>query len=522
MEKSIAQVIEDSEKQTQRNDDLFGRLESMEQRLKDLDKVGSGDAAVAQVDISKRVAEALAHTEKNEEELDKLQKMMQESVKALDMKLESLSSVEQNGSKESNLEKNESQLFERMSRSEEEVKKVAETLASLQKGAEASQTTLKELGQRVMKAEAMVEASEAATMAVREELMCAPVRSSSAQDHQEVASGHETVLPEATLTKLEEQVAGFSKQVADELQELVKHQATLATMKEASANTESLTAIEDQVQDLAAKVAEELSELRGHQKELGKAKDSIGSMAKVEEDVHEMYKQVAEELKELRAHQKDLGKARDLLTQGEHRRPLEALSEGSPQLEAKVEELSREVVAELKSLASHQNELNGTKATMQDLAERMDDNTRALAACQKATSELKEEMESLKAKALLSDNRKPSLEPLNFGKKEVKSESKKSPKTSPTSAAESSKSAPEMESTNSSREEARPCGVQSPVRSGLGPLGRMGLSTQAAQNTSKEEEEAQNTSIAEEISDGSMSYGHEAFDEADEDSMSAS
>jgi DNA repair exonuclease SbcCD ATPase subunit len=301
----------------QREFALCGNKENVETPRKELAK---DDAQIG--DLLKRI-------EQTEEEAARLQSSLQESLVRLDDKIRQ--GVGEGASKDLTAKLDEC-VFN-LSRSEGRVLNVADQLEKfrveveqkgetnekaqlrLQEDVQRSQTSLKDLAKQVEKAIAMVEASEAANMAVREELMC----------------------------------GGSSR---------------------SQIGVEDDGRLEGEVQALAKQVAAELGDLQNHQKELAKAKDSFGGIAEVEGEVMKLSRQVADELKELRTHQEELGKARASTDFGER---TEAGNQALPQLEARVEELAREVVSELKALSGHQDELRGTKATLCALSSKVDD-----------------------------------------------------------------------------------------------------------------------------------------------------
>merc|ERR1712228_330731 len=60
-------------------------------------------------------------------------------------------------------------------------------------------------------------------------------------------------------------------------------------------------------------------------------------------------------------------------------------------MEDEVEDLAKQVSAELQALAEYQDDLSSTKTTLTDLSEQMKDVLNLIAGCQKTSSELKKQ-----------------------------------------------------------------------------------------------------------------------------------
>jgi len=166
--------------------------------------------------------------------------------------------------------------------------------------------------------------------------------------------------------------------------------------------------------------------------------------------------------------------------------------QGVSELDAKVVKLSTEVVSELQALASHQDELRFTKANLQNLSEQMDTNMNMIAGCQKAVIDVKENVEQLRSQ-------NPGV-------------------ASPGVPSRSNEDSAHLKRCVKEWSRAVPHGKSSMKAVGGNTTGS--LASAAVTPTPLQPQPARN--IEEEAQEVSDSYDNEAFDEADEDSMSAS
>jgi len=209
-------------------------------------------------------------------------------------------------------------------------------------------------------------------------------------------------------------------------------------------------------------------------------------MSQVFSDDDRMSSLVADELQELRIHQEELRQAKAAMARSNEAGIAAASQQSagaSPQqahidsdLEAKVAKLSSEVLSELKALTDHQEELRSTKTTVRQLSERAESHELMITSCRKAVSDVKGDLEKLQC-----------------------------------SKAEGSKS-PGATLHGDSSEATRKEQVK------LTPLITGSSSTPAAKTLAKPAP----VPVEDAPSEVSESYDNEAFDEADEDSMSAS
>jgi len=193
--------------------------------------------------------------------------------------------------------------------------------------------------------------------------------------------------PGGAPSDLEVRVRELQRQVDDELKCLARHQQELARGGNGSA--------------VAAGVS------RGQDSTLSTAISSGPTMAagEVEQAVQELSKLVAGELRELREHQQDLSRVKALADHGAA--PHHSLANGQglhmgedgnvekrppKQLEAQATELAKQVSAELQALTGQQAELRKTKATLGDLAGKVQDLSEGLAKCDSACSGLQQQL----------------------------------------------------------------------------------------------------------------------------------
>lgn len=132
--------------------------------------------------------------------------------------------------------------------------------------------------------------------------------------------------------------------------------------------------LERVVLELQTQVAGELEALRAHHAELAKARsiNDHGRSEQVEKAVADFARQIEDELSDLREHQRMLQDAKMKALSGEAA-DAPAELQVSRQLEAQIAELSKQVSDELVALAVHQRELGKAKATVADIAGQMKD-----------------------------------------------------------------------------------------------------------------------------------------------------
>ncbi|CAJ1456916.1 unnamed protein product [Effrenium voratum] len=229
---------------------------------------------------------------------------------------------------------------------------------------------LEELRGTVEDALHRLEASEAASKAVREELM--------------------EESPDCGLARTcQSDLQGVHSDVAD-LQSSLRHLASRFEDSKRSPMGDGRR-LELRVHELQKQVAEELEQLTQQQKLIrdAQAAPDAGRGLKMdtqelERSVERLAAQVSQELQELRAHQGELGKVRTQLSQGK-----------GPEVESKILDLQQKVVAELDALAKQQAELGKAKATMADLSDRVRQAVTAADECKKATNGLEERLKKL-------------------------------------------------------------------------------------------------------------------------------
>jgi len=214
---------------------------------------------------------------------------------------------------------------------------------------------LKELAAQVREAVERVEASEAATSAVREELMTGGGSGGGAL----ATTGGVAVWDEG----LEERVRELQEQVASELDAIKGHQLELAKVCEAKGGAGPGEKVEKAVEDLARQVEVELSDLRKHQALL--------------EDV--------------RSKVQGGGQSRGLASNA----PTSRAGGGGEiqvpqQLEAQISDLFQQVSDELVALTAQQKDLGAAKSTLADIAGQMKDVRGIVAQCQSATGSLRQ------------------------------------------------------------------------------------------------------------------------------------
>eukprot|EP00439_Symbiodinium_sp_Y106_P012448 s2363_g1.t2 len=228
-----------------------------------------------------------------------------------------------------------------------------------------------------------VEATEAASKAVREEIM------------NEEAHGEAHQLARTCQNDLR----GVHSDVADlqaSLRSLVRrvedlHHAGTAgdTRKQVSNGARQL---ELRVEELQKQVMEELEQLAEQQQLLTKVKP--GQLVKpevqdLEQNVERLAAQVAEELQELQMHQGELGKVRVRLQSTDQGKGK------APEVERKISELQHKVLEELEALGKQQEELGKAKVTMADLSDRVQQVVSTVTECKKVTLGMEERLKRL-------------------------------------------------------------------------------------------------------------------------------
>lgn len=228
-----------------------------------------------------------------------------------------------------------------------------------------------------------VEATEAASKAVREEIM------------NEEAHGEAYQLARTCQNDLR----GVHSDVADlqaSLRSLVRrvedlHHAGTAgnPRKQVSDGARQL---ELRVEELQKQVMEELEQLAEQQQLLTKVKP--GQLVKpevqdLEQNVERLAVQVAEELQELQMHQGELGKVRVRLQSTDPGKGK------APEVERKISELQNKVLEELDALGKQQEELGKAKVTMADLSDRVQQAVATVTECKKVTLGMEERLKRL-------------------------------------------------------------------------------------------------------------------------------
>jgi len=234
-----------------------------------------------------------------------------------------------------------------------------EAIIALRAELRGEQESLKELATQVREAVDRVEASEAATMAVREELM---------------TSGGGG--------------GGGGTATAAEVVPVAASSSALA-----GAETEE---VEARVRELREEISTEVEALKAHQIDLARAREEIRpsdrASEKVERAVEDFARQVEAELNDLRQHQSALAEFKAKVERPSTAE--ESSSSTTPpaplQVEAKISDLFEQVTAELSALTAQQHELGQAKTTLQDIAGQMKDVRSIVALCQNATGDLRQ------------------------------------------------------------------------------------------------------------------------------------
>ncbi|CAE7363806.1 unnamed protein product [Symbiodinium natans] len=252
--------------------------------------------------------------------------------------------------------------------------KLAETLRKSKE----SEDSIREVRSIVDDTIQRVEATEAASKAVREELM------------NEDAHGEAYALARTCQNDLR----GVHSDVADlqaSLRSVVRRveQDAIATAPRKQVS-DGARRLELRVEELQKQVVEELEQLAEQQQLLAKVKPSTGGKPDVqdlEQSVERLAAQVAQELQDLKMHQGELGKARVRLQSD--------AGKAAPEVETKVLELQNKVLQELEALGKQQEELGKAKATMADLSDRVQEVVATVTECKKVTVGLEERLKRL-------------------------------------------------------------------------------------------------------------------------------
>eukprot|EP00929_Paragymnodinium_shiwhaense_P035151 TRINITY_DN1901_c0_g1_i6.p1 TRINITY_DN1901_c0_g1~~TRINITY_DN1901_c0_g1_i6.p1 ORF type:complete len:1664 (-),score=582.66 TRINITY_DN1901_c0_g1_i6:178-5169(-) len=308
-----------------------------------------------------------------------------------------------------------------------------EAVKSVKTGVDETRALHKSLEAQLETALARMEASEAATAAVREELMCNPPSSGAALPPT-VPSGD--VEATSRITKdLETKVKEMCKEVTVELDELRSFERELKARKEVakSVGSEAVLAkvptdvspelsnltqqMERDLHGLAKQVANEVEALKAQQLQMQAMKEDKALAASRSEDkavvaavpvaaavapvlssleaaaVLEVEKQVADMAKQV-----DLELAA-LKTQQTEMLKVAAGATGSKQLcfdvERQIEGMVQEVAGELEALVRQQKELQDGKATSTGLKSQLADGLDRISSCEKATSDLSNRLDKL-------------------------------------------------------------------------------------------------------------------------------
>jgi len=177
--------------------------------------------------------------------------------------------------------------------------------------------------------------------------------------------------------------------------------------------------VEARIRELQQQVSEEFQCLARHQRELSQADPLHMALTgqDVEKAVVELSRQVAAELRDLRDHQQDLGKIKAAVTALSDRaspsQPPIPNGQGSimgPEIdgdrrpprhmEAQVQQLSRQVAAELQALSGQQAELGQAKTTLGELAIQVKDVTDGLAACDASCLGLRQQFDEFRSSSV--------------------------------------------------------------------------------------------------------------------------
>lgn len=239
------------------------------------------------------------------------------------------------------------------------IKAAEESLSSLRTVVEAEKAKGEELSKQVQNTLDRVEAIDATTSAVRQELMLAS-ESSSARGlgmrmHSEV-DADTAELP----VHVESQIKELQRQVADELQRLVSHQQEISDAK-ANVSPSGIPALANE--------------------SVLPAGDDETAAARIEARVDEMAAQVERDLREMQEHQQSLSQACQLALRSGSGSNLGASKSGTVHnVEAMVKDLSHKVSEELKALVGHQEELLESKSSLKSLSEEVKELRRAVSA----------------------------------------------------------------------------------------------------------------------------------------------
>eukprot|EP00931_Biecheleriopsis_adriatica_P061306 TRINITY_DN36860_c0_g1_i1.p1 TRINITY_DN36860_c0_g1~~TRINITY_DN36860_c0_g1_i1.p1 ORF type:complete len:1205 (-),score=365.25 TRINITY_DN36860_c0_g1_i1:56-3199(-) len=265
-----------------------------------------------------------------------------------------------------------SQSIDDEAKAREAVKKVLSTQTSI----DALAATIEELEKRL---EARMEASEAASKAVREELMGASSQDPTAGRALELARACEGEVKDlqSTLKAKQDSLVALTTRI--QLMDSKIEALEKAGPASRSRSTESATPLpgqpvpdmsrmEAKVEDLRRQVAEELEQLTEHQSliakaGLGKPGAAKSNSQEVERHVERLAEQVSQELRELKSHQGELSKVKATLLAGA---PGGKVADFASDVDPKIVELQRQVEAELQALTKQQDGLGRAKVSIDD------------------------------------------------------------------------------------------------------------------------------------------------------------
>ncbi|CAE7216028.1 unnamed protein product, partial [Symbiodinium pilosum] len=247
---------------------------------------------------------------------------------------------------------------------------------------EASEDAIREVRSMVEDVLQRVEATEAASKAVREELMSEDAHSEAwalARTCQDDLRG-----VHSDVADLQASLRSVVRRVEDAAQEGPGNNKRLVS--------DSARRLELRVDELQKQVVEELEQLAEQQQLIARVKPSSGAKPDVqdlEHSVERLAAQVAQELQELKTHQGELGKVRVRLQSAD------ASKGGAPEVESKVLELQQKVLEELHALGKQQEELGRAKVTMADLSDRVQQVASTVTQCKEVTVGLEERLKKL-------------------------------------------------------------------------------------------------------------------------------
>jgi len=349
-------------------------------------------------DLAERIAEVLQRVASGEHSIATLQKQVEQTMRTLETRLESLHGdheVKSGSGKPGNeLSQALSQALQRIEKGEkaademrsqlddlkverhqkeptkhthqertDQITEVLKRIASgendiktLKASAEEKHAILQKLSVKVDQAVARMEASEAATTAVREELMCSK-HVTGTEPNSDVYLGAAGTEDELLVVEVEAQIKELQQQVIEELRCLSSHQQELVHTAAKSSKGNGLVQnmptaldiegdLENKVNDLAQQISQEVEELRKHQHDLKQARLAPNGHVPAHGGTHALASPVREH-----------GQTDTV-----------ASDHCATRVEAAVQELTQQVADEVKELASHQDHLRQSRSTFQGLS----------------------------------------------------------------------------------------------------------------------------------------------------------